>query len=214
MQCLLLSKASKKLVHGADNSIITVYLDGKLVGSKAHHDPKRHTGSGFILGGFADCNRAYVGHLSGVRLYMDCLDAAAINAVRAASMPSGLPPPPPPTPTKTCLYRGPLLLTYDPRFNGLERQDTAAAPFRASGFAQPPTRVTPADADRLPCNLLLEFATAGAGGKPVRLCDFGSAGMTGRFFTSWLTLDYGKRAPTAPFSQAAPTRTFVLAEHC
>ena len=74
--------------------------------------------------------------------------------------------------------------------------------------------VTPADADRLPCNLLLEFATAGAGGKPVRLCDFGSAGMTGRFFTSWLTLDYGKRAPTAPFSQAAPTRTFVLAEHC
>ena len=67
---------------------------------------------------------------------------------------------------------------------------------------------------RLPCNLLLEFATAGAGGKPVRLCDFGSAGMTGRFFTSWLTLDYGKRAPTAPFSQAAPTRTFVLAEHC
>ena len=90
----------------------------------------------------------------------------------------------------------------------------AAAPFRASGFAQPPTRVTPADAKRLPCNLLLEFATAGAGGKPVRLCDFGSAGMTGRFFTSWLTLDYGKRAPTAPFSQAAPTRTFVLAEHC
>ena len=64
-----------------------------------------------------------------MRLYMDCLAAAAINAARAASMPSGLPPPPPPTPTKTCLYRGPLLLTYDPRFNGLERQDTAAAPF-------------------------------------------------------------------------------------
>ena len=37
--------------------------------------------------------------------------------------------------------------------------------------------------------------------------------MTGRFFTSWLSLDYHSPAPTAPFTRSNLTRTFVLVEH-
>ena len=150
-----------------DNSHVRLFLDGKLVADRVHQDPSRSTGPGFILGGFADCNRAYVGYLAGVRFYVDCLDAAAINAAKLATMPPRLPPPPP---IKTCLYRGPLLLTFDPRFNGLTRHDTSATPFRAVGFGQTPTRVSPPN-QRLPCHLLLEFAGAGPGGEAVRLCN-------------------------------------------
>lgn len=204
------TKAWHHLAVTDDNAHILLYLDGKLVGSHPHSDPARHTSTGFIVGGFADCNRAFVGWLSGVRFYTSCLAPAAIQAAQQATAPTILPPAPPPRPVKTALYYGPLLLTFDPRFNGLQRHDLAT--LDATAFSKSPTRIS-TDTERLPCNLLLEFSGAASGGGAVRLCDFGSAGMTGRFFTSWLSLDYHSPAPTAPFTRSNLTRTFVLVEH-
>jgi hypothetical protein len=152
-----------------DGKHIELYLDGELVGDRAHDDPNRKTGPGFIIGGacelphalllqsqqfcgccertqpagrvtapsftfcssltgFADCNRAFVGSLAGVRFYGSCLGAADILAAKQASVPRAMPKPPAPPAVKTCLYRGPLLLTYDPRLNGLARLDLGPAP--------------------------------------------------------------------------------------
>jgi hypothetical protein len=65
----------------------------------------------------------------------------------------------------------------------------------------------------LPCHMLLEFAGSN-GSKPVRLCDFASAGLSGRHYRSWLPLQWpeGKGVPTAPFSKQKPGRTFIVSD--
>lgn len=86
---------------------------------------------------------------------------------------------------KSSLFRGPILLTYDRRFNSMD-----------------PDRIPPLDARSLsarrlgwrgrnPPQLLLEFTAVG-GGK-VRLCDFGSAGIGGTPYRSWLVVENSAR---------------------
>jgi hypothetical protein len=94
---------------------------------------------------------------------------------------------------KTSVYRGPILLTYDRRFN--EMDPTEVPELDANGLAG---KLVKADA-WLPPMLLMEFAAAN-GGK-LRLCDFASAGITGSPYRSWLPV---KDAPEHAFSERNP----------
>jgi len=82
---------------------------------------------------------------------------------------------------KTSIYRGPLLLTYDRRFNTLDpdqipKLDASRLDGRVVHW---PGRMQPV--------LLMEFT--GSEGQPLRLVDFGSAGEGGTPYLSWLTVN-------------------------
>ncbi|HZO90094.1 MAG TPA: beta-L-arabinofuranosidase domain-containing protein [Chthonomonadaceae bacterium] len=82
---------------------------------------------------------------------------------------------------KVSVYRGPVLLTYDRRFNAM---DPDALPvLDARGLSG--SRI--AWSGWLPPLLLLEFPTGD--GSRLRLCDFGSAGEGGSPYRSWLLVD-------------------------
>ena len=89
------------------------------------------------------------------------------------------------------LYRGPLLLAYDQRFNSF---DEAAIPpldlhrLKAVTLADPGA----ADSELRPW-LLLDLPEGG--GRTLHLCDFASAGATGTRYRSWLP---ATRTPPAP----------------
>ena len=90
------------------------------------------------------------------------------------------------------IYRGPLLLAYDRRYNDRDPDDvpTLAADalewrdVRDSGVSTPWA--------------LLELDTEGG---PLRLCDFASAGMDGTPYRSWLPMT---GLPAQPFDRARP----------
>lgn len=99
---------------------------------------------------------------------------------------------------KTSIYRGPILLAYDPRF---DVYDPTALP--AIDLAKPPTVVNgspPPHAAPKPL-LLLRFATEE--GRDITLCDFASAGAAGNRYVSWLP---AKGLTPAPFSRENPLR--------
>ena len=154
------------------------------------------------MGGWGDGSRCFDGWLSGVCFYHASLTAAQVTATMAATRPTAVPPPPP---SRSALYRGPILLTYDPRLN-----DYRPCPqtLDASGLAEGKIVPSATASGWLQPQMLLEFANVG--GKAVRLCDFSSAGLSGRDYRSWLPLTWPKAVPTAPFSRKAPGRTFVL----
>jgi uncharacterized protein len=94
---------------------------------------------------------------------------------------------------RASIYRGPLLLAYDRRFN---KMDPDAVPaLDAAGLAG---TVVKSDAWMAPM-LLIEF---NAGGQTLRLCDFASAGNGGSPYRSWLEI---KSVPPAEYS---PRNTF------
>jgi DUF1680 family protein len=85
---------------------------------------------------------------------------------------------------KISVYRGPLLLTYDRRFNAMDPDDLPAVePHGLKG------RLV-AWNGRLPPFLLMQFKAAD--GRVLRLCDFGSAGEGGSPYRSWLPYAGGK----------------------
>ena len=96
---------------------------------------------------------------------------------------------------KSSIYRGPLLLAHDPRFDPVDLPPLSAAdlsrlaPVAWNGPAPRPM-------------LLLEGKLAD--GHPFRLCDFASAGADGSAYRSWLKVEGIK--PT-PFARTAPGRT-------
>jgi uncharacterized protein len=97
---------------------------------------------------------------------------------------------------KASLFRGPLLLAYDPRFGAhdpraLPRLDLARLTPTELSWAQPP----------LP--LVLAKVPA-ADGPELVLCDFASAGAAGTSYVSWLPVT---SAEPQPFSRQNPTRT-------
>jgi DUF1680 family protein len=95
---------------------------------------------------------------------------------------------------KVSIYRGPILLTYDRRFN--EMEDVPALDASAlSGKLVPP-------GDWLPPMLLVEFTASN--GRTVRLCDFASAGVGGSPYRSWLEV---KGVAKTDFSRTNPLRT-------
>jgi DUF1680 family protein len=96
---------------------------------------------------------------------------------------------------KVSIYRGPVLLTYDPRFNEmdpdeiplLDAEKLEGRLVRANSWIEP--------------MMLLEFE---AGGEIVRLCDFGSAGEGGTPYRSWLPVE---NVGASPFSPSNPLRS-------
>ena len=114
------------------------------------------------------------------------------------------------------VYRGPILLAYDHRYN-LERAMHRKPKIRnKEGWddAACLLDVPPIDArsmrsrrvqwsDWLPPLLLVELKAAN--GKTVRLCDFGSAGEGGTPYRSWLPVKHCPRAPE--FCRENPLRT-------
>lgn len=114
------------------------------------------------------------------------------------------------------LYRGPLLLAYDHRYN-LRHAEKGKRQIRDVEKWDPVTcmlNIPSIDAgnlksrrvqwpDWLPPLLLLEFKATD--GRTVRLCDFASAGEAGTPYCSWLPV---KRCPQAPaFSMEHPLQT-------
>jgi hypothetical protein len=99
----------------------------------------------------------------------------------------------------TSLYRGPLLLTLDRRYNDLDLQ--------AVPTIDPAAPMTPeAWPERLPPLLLLAVP---CGEATLHLCDFGSAGETGTLYRSWLPV---ARADALPQYFATDPEELLLAE--
>jgi DUF1680 family protein len=97
---------------------------------------------------------------------------------------------------KVSIYRGPILLTYDRRFNTLDPDNIPTLDAKTLS-----ARIVSFD-QWFPPLLLMEFTTAD--GRPLRLCDFGSAGVGGSPYRSWL--DVASCAQTE-FSQNNPRRS-------
>lgn len=95
---------------------------------------------------------------------------------------------------KMSAYRGPLLLTWDRRFNDVDEP----LPLIASDF--PGKRAE--WKGKTPPIVLFEVPVSG--GRTVRLCDFASAGHGGTPYRSWLNIDGVK---TTEFSKNNPLRT-------
>ncbi|NQT93535.1 MAG: glycoside hydrolase family 127 protein [Lentisphaerae bacterium] len=117
---------------------------------------------------------------------------------------------------QTSVYRGPLLLAYDHRYN-LQNAPKGKLDMHGGDPPKPiwyELTMPPLDArnmktrrvswsDWLPPLLLLEFKATN--GKTVRLCDFGSAGEAGTPYRSWLAV---RHTPTTPvFSRERPLRS-------
>lgn len=100
---------------------------------------------------------------------------------------------------KASIYRGPLLLTYDRRYNAC---DPEAVPALA---AQGLSGVTVNYDGALPPYLLLEFPTGD--GRGLRLCDFGSAGIGGSPYRSWLEV---RGVTQTAFSRENPRRSAAV----
>jgi DUF1680 family protein len=102
---------------------------------------------------------------------------------------------------RTSMYRGPILLTYDRRFNDFDPHQLPA--LDAKGLT---ARVVSAPGPRQPI-LLLEFS--GVDGRKVRLCDFASAGNGGSPYRSWLEV---RNVTATEFQRTNPLRTGRVAE--
>jgi DUF1680 family protein len=98
---------------------------------------------------------------------------------------------------RVSLYRGPILLTYDPRFNpGREGDDPPPIPARGIGL----NLVEPENAR----DAWILAETTAVGGDTIRLCDFAGAGADGTSYRSWLRVEGGE---PRPFTRARPWRT-------
>jgi DUF1680 family protein len=97
---------------------------------------------------------------------------------------------------KVSIYRGPLLLAYDRRFNSMDPADVSA--LDAHGLTGKPATLQV----RRPPFLLLEFVADS--GQALRLCDFASAGHGGSPCLSWLRVN---GVAASPFSRTNPLRS-------
>jgi uncharacterized protein len=96
----------------------------------------------------------------------------------------------------TSIYRGPILLTYDRRFNTIDPGDLPAL----SAGALHSVAVDGNGALR-PW-ILCDCRTVD--GRSVRLCDFASAGADGSPYQSWLKVEH---AVVTPFTWVNPLRS-------
>jgi hypothetical protein len=98
----------------------------------------------------------------------------------------------------TSLYRGPLLLTYDRRFNDCDPDDIPVLDLKDLQLRRMEWK-GPAPAPELLVRCV------GARGLEVRLCDFASAGEGGSPYRTWLRVRNAGRARR--FTRANPLRT-------
>jgi len=94
---------------------------------------------------------------------------------------------------KASIYRGPILLAYDPRYNSMDPDDVPE--FDARSLAYEPVEW----AGGLPPWMLLRLVAED--GRHLVLCDYASAGTTGTYCRSWLPIT-GVRP--APFDRTRP----------
>jgi len=97
---------------------------------------------------------------------------------------------------KVSIYRGPILLTYDRRFNEMDPDQVPALDAAVLDGKMAAT------ADWLPPIVLLEFVATD--GRPVRLCDYATAGAGGSPYRSWLEV---KGVKKTEFSRTNPLRS-------
>ncbi len=105
----------------------------------------------------------------------------------------------------TSLIRGPILLTFDQKYN---KQDPAVMP--ELDLDALPLDPLPADDPILKDQRLgpiVALATRASNGQRVVLCDFGSAGAYGTLYRSWLPV---RHAPMAPFQLKHPEMNLLL----
>jgi len=98
---------------------------------------------------------------------------------------------------KVSIYRGPILLTYDRRFNDIDPDDIPA--LDATNLKG---RLVAGGAYMLAPILLVQFAAED--GRNLRLCDFASAGEAGSPYLSWLEV---RNVSPTQFSRANPLRS-------
>jgi uncharacterized protein len=99
------------------------------------------------------------------------------------------------------IYRGPILMTYDRRFNAIDPAelpplDAKALDGRPAAWDGP-----------MPPIVLREYPAAG--GRSLRLCDFASAGADGSPYRSWLRVE---PVVASPFRRDSPRRSGPVAE--
>jgi DUF1680 family protein len=97
---------------------------------------------------------------------------------------------------KVSIYRGPLLLSYDRRFNVMDPDNVPA--LEARGLDG---KVVTWSGRHAPL-VLLEFASDD--GRALKLCDFASAGDGGTPYLTWLQV---KNVTPSPFSHTNPLRS-------
>jgi len=114
------------------------------------------------------------------------------------------------------VYRGPVLLAYDKRYNSnpVARQKLMTIPDDPFKVTRECLSAPTLDASQMPLHVvewdgwfspLLLLETRTTKGKQVRLCDFASAGATGSMYRSWLPIAHAPRRPQ--FSRANPLRS-------
>ena len=96
------------------------------------------------------------------------------------------------------IYRGPLLLTYDPRLNAPDLDGE-----HLPALDHDTVRTRRIQGDHWPAPWLL-VESAAADGTPLRLCDFASAGAAGHAYRTWLAV---LNTRTTAFSEANPLRS-------
>lgn len=99
---------------------------------------------------------------------------------------------------ETSIYRGPILLTFDPRFNAMDPDDI---PVLVAAELKP--RVKSWKQWPRPAVLV---AVKGKDGRQVNLCDFATAGATGTVCRTWLKVKAPGRCPK--FSRDNPLRSY------
>lgn len=90
------------------------------------------------------------------------------------------------------MYRGPILMTCDRRFNDSDLADISPIDARKL------VGKIVSSKDNYPPHLLMEFE--GKVGTKLRLCDFGSAGEGGTPYRSWLKIDNVEKAAFSPLN--------------
>jgi hypothetical protein len=95
------------------------------------------------------------------------------------------------------IYRGPVLLAYDARFN-----DGDFSSKNVQSLAVPALSLLPEWSAVPSENPMLLLEGKDANGKPVRYCDFASAGATGNYYQSWVPV--GFPCPEVEFSKENP----------
>ena len=105
----------------------------------------------------------------------------------------------------TSLVRGPILLTFDQKYNALDPAEMPELDLESLTL-EPLPADDPILRDR-PLGPIVAVAAQAAEGKRVVLCDFGSAGAYGTLYRSWLPV---RNAPMAPFRLQYPESNAVL----
>ena len=106
---------------------------------------------------------------------------------------------------KACIYRGPILLAYDPARQSPARPDPKTLSLKSMTFVP---SVSEGGEGGDP-SLLLCLTDTGNDGV-LMLCDFASAGVVpSSSFTTWLPIAFSEEPGSVAFTRTNPTRTFV-----